>query len=60
MLSLFGRASDLVQFVHWFDMTYSFALVKNTEVPEIQDVEGRKLKAVPPTAQTPGPDWLLC
>ena len=30
-----------------------------TEVPEIQDVRGRKSTAVPPTAQTPAPNWLI-
>ena len=31
---------------------------RHTEVPELQDVEGPKSMAAPPTAQTPGPNWL--
>ena len=29
-----------------------------TKVPEIQDVQGPKSLATPPTAQTSGPSWL--
>ena len=31
----------------------------HTEVPEIEDVRPSKSLAPPPTAQTPGPNWLI-